>query len=246
MTGKRIRQPAKKKMVHNWLNIIQEYLLPPTCILCGNKGLNGSDICMHCKEGLPRNKQCCYRCAEVLVTSSHLPLLCGHCLSSPPAFDETYAPFLYQGEIRHLITSLKFGAHYKNARLLALLLAEYLKESAELPDLIIPVPLHNSRYRERRFNQAIEIAKTVSKELFIPLDITSCLKHIKTPHQTTLTAKQRHKNIKNSFCITKPLDINHVAILDDVMTTGSTANELAKLLKTAGVNRVDVWVCARA
>jgi ComF family protein len=234
------------KIVHNWLNIIQDYLLPPTCILCGNKGFDGYDICFHCKEGLPRNTQCCYRCAEILPQPTLSPILCGHCLSSPPAFDETHAPFLYQGEIRHLITSLKFGAHYKNARLLAMLLAEHLKTSSESPDLIMPVPLHKSRYRARHFNQAIEIAKTVSKELLIPVDITSCLRHAKTPHQSSLTAKQRHKNIKNAFSIAKPLTVDHVAILDDVMTTGSTVNELAILLKDNGVSRVDVWVCARA
>jgi len=76
--------------------------------------------------------------------------------------------------MRHLITSLKFGAHYKNARLLGLLLAEHLKKTAQRPDLIVPIPLHKARYRQRGFNQAIEIAKTVSKELQIPLDLGGC------------------------------------------------------------------------
>jgi len=174
------------------------------------------------------------------------PILCGRCLSSHPAFDETYAPFIYQGEMRHLITSLKFGAHYKNARLLGLLLADHLKKTAQRPDLILPIPLHKVRYRQRGFNQAIEIAKTVSRELKIPLDLNSCLRHRDTPHQTALTAKQRRKNIKNAFSIIKPIHAQHIAILDDVMTTGSTAHELAYVLKKAGVSRVDVWVCARA
>jgi len=148
--------------------------------------------------------------------------------------------------MRHLITTLKFGSHYKNARLLGLLLADHLKKTAQRPDLILPVPLHKSRYRERGFNQAIEIAKTVSKELQIPLDLSSCLRHRHTPHQIALTAKQRHLNIKNAFSIRKPIHAQHIAILDDVMTTGSTAHELALLLKKAGVSRVDVWICARA
>ena len=148
--------------------------------------------------------------------------------------------------MRHLITALKFGAHYKNARLLGLLLAEHLQPAAQRPDLILPVPLHKARYRERGFNQAIEIAKTVSRELHIPLDLSSCHRHKDTPHQTALTAKQRRKNMKQAFSIIKPLEAQHIALLDDVMTTGSTAHELAVLLKQAGVSRVDVWVCARA
>ncbi|WP_262966099.1 ComF family protein [Methylobacter psychrophilus] len=234
------------KSVHNWINIIQDYLLPPTCILCGNTGENGLDLCKSCYQRLLRNNQCCYRCAEIFEIATISPVLCGRCLSSNPAFDETYAPFIYQGEMRHLITSLKFGAHYKNARLLGLLLAEHLKKTAEKPDLILPVPLHKTRYQQRGFNQAIEIAKTVAKELKIPLDLNSCIRHRDTPHQTALTAKQRRKNIQNSFSIIKPLHAQHIAILDDVMTTGSTAHELAYLLKKAGVDQVDVWVCARA
>jgi ComF family protein len=241
-----IRQPVGMKMGYNWLNIIQDYLLPPTCILCGNTGFNGRDLCNLCYQRLLRNNLCCYRCAEIFETPATSPILCGRCLSTHPAFDETYAPFIYQGEMRHLITALKFGAHYKNARLLGLLLAEHLKITAQRPDLILPVPLHKSRYRQRGFNQAIEIAKTVSRQLQIPLDMTSCLRHRDTPHQTALTAKQRRKNMKNAFSQIKPIHAQHIAILDDVMTTGSTAHELAYLLKKAGVSRVDVWVCARA
>ena len=148
--------------------------------------------------------------------------------------------------MRHLITTLKFGAHYKNARLLGMLLGEHLQITAQRPDLIVPIPLHKTRYRQRGFNQVIEIGKTVSRELQIPLDLTSCLRHRDTPHQTALTAKQRRKNIKNAFSLIKPIHAQHIAILDDVMTTGSTAHELAHLLKKAGVSRVDVWVCARA
>jgi ComF family protein len=173
-------------------------------------------------------------------------MLCGRCLSRHPAFDETYAPFIHQGAIRHLIGTLKFGANYKNARLLGMLLAEHLQQTAERPELILPVPLHKSRYRERGFNQAIEIARTVGKELQIPLDLASCRRHRDTPHQTQLTAKKRRKNLKNAFSVIKPIHARHIAILDDVMTTGSTAHELAYVLKKAGASRVDVWVCARA
>ncbi len=233
-------------MVYNWINIIQDYLLPPTCILCGHPGHNSRDLCHSCYMHLPKNTLCCYRCAEIMETPSTAPVLCGRCLSRHPAFDETYAPFIHQGAIRHLISTLKFGAHYKNARLLGMLLSEHLKQTAERPDLILPVPLHKARYHQRGFNQAIEIARTVAKELQIPLDLTSCKRHRDTPHQTQLPAKKRRQNLKNAFSIVKPIHARHIAILDDVMTTSSTAHELATVLKKAGVSRVDVWVCARA
>lgn len=172
--------------------------------------------------------------------------LCGRCQSRTPAFDQTFAPFLHQGSIRHLITSLKFNADYKNARLLGQLLAEHVKQSAEMPDFLLPVPLHKARYRRRGFNQSIEIARHVANELEIPLDITSCRRHRDTPHQTGLAAKKRRKNLNKAFSLVKPIKAQRIAILDDVMTTGSTAHELALLLKKAGVSHVDVWVCARA
>lgn len=234
------------KKVNDWLTIIQNYLLPPTCILCGNPGFNSLDICETCHVRLPRNNVCCYRCAEIFASPILAPTLCGRCLTEIPAFDETYAPFIHQEEIRHLITGLKFGAQFKNARLLGSLLAEHLQKTAEKPDCIIPVPLHSSRYHQRGFNQALEIARTVSLTLQIPIDFTSCLRHKDTPHQTGLSAKKRRQNLRRAFSVRKPIHAHHVAILDDVMTTGSTANALATELKRVGVSRVDVWVCARA
>jgi ComF family protein len=233
-------------MVNNWLNIIQDYMLPPTCILCGSSGLDSQDICQPCFNDLQKNIDCCYRCAEIFETANPTPQLCGHCLSKPPAFDETYAPFVYQDTIRFLIANLKFNRHYKNARLLAYLLANYLEKTAERPEIIIPVPLHIQRYRERGFNQSTEIAKTLSKRLNIPIDNKSCIRKRNTPHQIDLPAKQRHKNIRNAFEVSQPIKAQHVAIVDDVMTTGSTVNELAKVLKKAGVSQIDIWVCARA
>lgn len=233
-------------LVYNWLNIIQDYLLPPTCLLCGNRGEDGHDICLPCRQQLPRNSQCCRQCAQRLETATPIALLCGKCLSHRPAYDETHAPFVYDDTLRYLITGLKFGSAYKNARLLGHLLAGHLQKNAEKPDLLLPVPLHKSRYRQRGFNQAIEIARTVAKDLDIPLDLTSCQRRHNTPPQSRLNAKQRRKNLQQAFVVAKPLAVGHVAILDDVMTTGTTVHELAKVLKKAGVERVDVWVCARA
>lgn len=233
-------------MVNNWLNIIQHSLFPPTCILCGNAGFDSQDICQGCFDDLSRNIYCCYRCAETLEIKNTIPQLCGHCMSHPPKFDETHAPFLHQGIIRYLIATLKFNQHYKNARLLGYLLASHLQQTVEMPEILIPVPLHKQRYQERGFNQSIEIAKSLSKQLHIPLNTKSCIRFRNTPHQINLPAKQRHKNISNAFEVISPIKQHHIAVVDDVMTTGSTVNEVAKVLKRSGAHRVDIWVCARA
>jgi ComF family protein len=232
--------------VNNWLNIIQNKCLPPRCILCGQPGYADMDFCEACFGELPRNHGCCYRCAEHFEMTIHSPQLCGRCLKKPPSFDETHAPFLYSDSLRYLTTQLKFNQQYKNARLLGTLLANHLATSVEFPEVIVPVPLHPKRYRERGFNQSIEIARQVSKLLAIPLNLQSCIRNRDTDHQTELPAKQRRKNMRNAFSVCKDLTFQHVAILDDVMTTGATVDALATTLKQHGVTRVDVWVCARA
>ncbi|MEY4209858.1 MAG: hypothetical protein RLZ92_236 [Pseudomonadota bacterium] len=108
------------------------------------------------------------------------------------------------------------------------------------------MPLHPNRYRQRGFNQSIEIARHVAKHLNIRLDLNSCARIRDTDHQSGLKAKQRQTNLKQAFAVTKPLSYQHIAIIDDVITTGSTASALAASLKNQGINRVDVWACARA
>jgi ComF family protein len=230
-------------MVNNWLNIIQNCLLPPTCILCGNAGIIGKDICAVCLEQLVKNTHACERCGRHLSPppSNHL---CQPCLLSPPPYDRTVAPFVYQGSMRFLIRQLKFNDSYPNARLLGLLLAEQIQDNP-LPQCIMPVPLHPNRYRERGFNQSIEIAKVVARQLKIPLELTTCIRQRDTPHQTGLSAKQRDMNIHGAFSISKTMTYHHIAILDDVMTKGATVGEIARNLKQAGAIKIDVWVCAR-
>lgn len=234
------------KKVNNWIDIIQYSLLSPTCILCDQPGMKHFDLCTPCFRALPREKNRCYCCAIPFSDNSTKHQLCGQCQKAAPAFDNTYTPFTHQGTIRYLINQLKFNGAYKNSRILGLLLARYLAKNADLPELIIPVPLHPRRYRQRGFNQTYEIAKIISAQLNIPIDITSSQRVKNTPHQISLNAKERHKNIEGAFQIINPLNVSHVAILDDVLTTGATANELAKVLKSAGISRVDIWVCARA
>jgi ComF family protein len=235
----------KTPMIIKIIQILFAYLMPPYCILCGAKGVKNRDLCEPCYLELPKNSPRCYQCTSDFTSSNSIGL-CPNCLKNSPAFDETFAPFVHNHAIRYLILQLKFHKHYPSARLLGNLLADYLEKTAELPDCIIPVPLHKNRYRERGFNQSIEIARVISKRLHLPLDIHSCIRHRDTAHQVGLTGEQRNENIKNAFSISPNFNAKHVAIIDDVMTTGSTVHELALALKIAGCHRVQIWVCAKA
>lgn len=157
------------------------------------------------------------------------------------------AVFRYEEPVRYLIRGLKFNARYSHARLLGSLLADRVGRLTRPPEAIIPVPLHPSRYRERGFNQSLDIARAVARETGIPADPAACRRVLATNAQTGLTARERRRNIRRAFAVVKPLPYRHVAILDDVVTTGATAWELAKTLRRAGVAEcIEVWACARA
>jgi len=235
------------KTVNNWLNIIQYSLISPSCIFCGKPGTANKDCCLTCQNAFTKLGSQCVQCANPIEVHLINQQYCGRCQKNPRAFTQVYAPYLHQGEIRYLINQLKFKKSYKNSRLLGLLLTEFLLEKqVTLPNCLIPVPLHPSRYRQRGYNQTLEVAKVISKELCIPIDYTSCIRTQNTPHQISLNSKQRHQNIKGAFKVQQPITTKHIAILDDVMSTGATAHELAQTLITAGAIKVDIWICARA
>ncbi len=108
------------------------------------------------------------------------------------------------------------------------------------------MPLHATRLRERGYNQALELARPISSRLDIPIDYQSCTRARATPAQSALSARERSANVKGAFQVSQPLTARHVAIIDDVMTTGHTADELARMLQKTGVERIDIWVCAVA
>lgn len=232
-----LKRFCNARMIQNLL----DFFMPSHCILCGSRGFENRDLCQACYEELPKNTPRCGKCARDFEGD-----FCPVCTKKPPAFDETLAPFVHHGAIRYLIISLKFHAHYPSARLLGNLLADYLQKTAQFPDCIIPVPLHKNRYRERGFNQSIEIARVLEKRLNVPLDLKSCIRNRDTAHQVGLNAVQRNENIKNAFSVSASFKAKHVALVDDVMTTGSTVHELALALKMAGCERVQIWVCAKA
>lgn len=194
-----------------------------------------TQLCLWCELPNQTQNMMCEACKKVLP-------FCQQTLSAPN-LDEVIALFDYQPPISQLITRYKFNGHLLLTRFFADNFIE--KIQSPLPDLIIPVPLHPFRLKERGFNQALEIAKPVGRYFGIPVDARACIKIKHTEPQSSLTRAVRIKNLKNVFASTKTIHAQHVAIVDDVFTTGSTVSQIAALLRTAGVPKISAWCCAR-
>ena len=230
-------------MVNNWLKNIHNWLLPATCILCDGAGSVGRDLCAGCAAELPYISAACVRCAIPLSQAG----LCGQCQRSPPSFDAAWALLHYREPVDQLIKGLKFNGKLHNARLLGELMAErWVIPEAFRHDAIVPVPLHPARLRQRGFNQAMELARPLARRLAVPLLPHLCQRLRDTAPQLGQDARARQCNLKGAFAVAPLGKIKSVVIVDDVMTTGSTAELLAQALKKAGVARVELWVCARA
>jgi ComF family protein len=220
---------------------------PPRCVLCGSPGFNDMDICEHCYHDLPWIQSACLQCAIPLANHSGDQLKCGQCLRKAPVFDRSVSLFSYAEEAITLVYRLKFNEKLAYSRLLGSMLADAIaKKNIELPGCILPVPLYKKRLRQRGFNQSLELARPIANRFNIPIDVHAVKRVRDTQSQTGLDKKQRRKNIRAAFKIVEPVSAPHVAVVDDVVTTTSTANELSRLLKRSGVRRVDVWSIARA
>lgn len=219
-------------------------LFPVRCLLCDLIANNNRFICETCYCTLPISKNNCKQCG---LTISESEVICTQCSINPPPFDYTFCLFNYKEPISSLITQLKFNGNLMIAKLFAQYWIDYFNDHEnKFPELIIPVPLHYQRLKERGFNQALEIAKPIGKYFNIPVDTRTCIKLKNTAQQSSLSASKRQKNLKNAFGLSDSINKQHVAILDDVMTTGNTVSEITFLLKKAGVGRVDILCCARA
>jgi len=238
-------------------------LWPPRCALCSQAGVlrdscgraargvlpsghENLDLCAGCEGDLPLNDSACEHCAEPLPRNHSRVALCGRCLQQPPLFDACVAPFRYAFPVDRMIQGLKYRRELVYGRILGQLLARHLSTRETRPELVIPVPLGLARYRERGFNQARELALPVCKSLGLTLNSHSVARRRETQEQASLDRKERLENTKHAFALTGPLSARHVAIVDDVVTTGSTANEISKVLRAAGVEWIEVWAIARA
>lgn len=230
------------------LKNVAHWFMPHVCILCKTITPQPHDLCLPCSKDLPILKHNCQVCANNLPSTSQSPL-CGQCLQKKPPFDTTHGLFLYEPPIPKLILDLKFHEALTHAKLLGELLAEKILHEwyreTSLPTAIIPIPLHPDRLKERGFNQAIEIARPIAKALDLPLFLQHAIRVKSTQPQATLPASERNLNIKNAFLIKKSVKNHHIAVVDDVITTGSTVYEFCRLLKKHGAAKISVWCCAR-
>jgi ComF family protein len=220
-------------------------LLPPRCLLCGGRGTDGRDLCAACEADLAPNTPCCPLCALSLATAAPA---CGACLRRAPPFAAAWVPFRYGHPLDLLEGRFKFHADLAAGRVLAeLLVARAAQAGPALPQLLVPVPLHQARLRARGYNQALELARPLACALGLPLRHDLLARSRATAAQTGLDAKTRRRNLHGAF-EAAPASAwpDHVALLDDVMTTGATLGEATRTLRRAGVARVDVWALARA
>jgi ComF family protein len=234
-----------RRFIYSCLKFAQQ-----DCVLCGAG--SGTDLlCAGCRPELPRAPApACPLCAGPIGAGpvyaepgdQHV---CGTCLTHPPAYDRTFAALSYGFPTDELIQALKYRSQLPLAPLFAELLGQIVGK-APRPDRVIPLPLHPDRARERGFNQATEIAKPLAKTLGIAFDTTSLTRARNTAAQAALPLERRHRNVKGAFTCAETVAGMHVAVVDDVMTSGATLNEAAKALKQAGAAEVSLWVVARA
>ncbi len=233
-------------MVYSLPRRLEALFLPPACLLCDEAGADGLDLCPRCIDALPRNRSACSGCARPLPEDAPRDGLCGRCSRTPPAHDRMVAPWRYEGELADLIRRLKFRRELAAGRTLGLLLAREIRRlDTPLPQLVLPVPLHPRQLRSRGFNHAAELAYAVSRELGLPWSTRLLRKERHTEHQHTLDRGARLKNLRGAFRYLGNAGYHHVAVVDDVVTTGATAAEVTRTLKAAGIRKVEIWAVAR-
>ena len=222
-----------------WQKLLR-LVLPPRCVLCSARGTAGMDLCQPCRADLPWLDICCPRCAQPLPQ----PGLCGRCLSQPPAFAHTLIPLRYEAPVDRWVQGFKFHRQLSSGRLLSRLLLDTIRHAEyPLPQALIPVPSHHHRLRRRGYNQAAMVAHDLSHWLRLP--VHHALRRVRaTPPQAGLSEQQRRRNLRAAFAVQGPLP-HRVALIDDVVTTGSTIRACARALRAAGAREVAVWALAR-
>ncbi len=261
----------KRRFVHSLTGLLPTLpaalptrrLFPYRCPLCCVVETDGG-LCDHCFGELPALATHCRICCEPLTSPPDAAVrTCARCLRKPPPYDRTLAPCRYAPPADRLVREFKYGLRLEHALTLGKLLARHVRARGGAPpdvltgvppgapDCIVPVPLHRERLRRRGFNQSLEIARVLATELGLSLDAACLEKSRHTEPQTALDAQHRRRNLQGAFRLRRPpragkTAATGVAIVDDVMTTGATAAEIAKLLARAGVGYIEVWVVARA
>lgn len=228
-----------------WLARLDALLIPPRCLVCDEPGWADRDLCRACATALPWNRQACGRCALPLAVDDGV---CGVCLRRAPPFQRARAPFTYGFPLDRLLPRLKFHGDLASARLLAELFVAALPPDwrEQGPQALLPVPLHRTRLSQRGYDQALELARLVAARTGLPLLANALQRSRATAAQTELGAGARRRNVRGAFVLRTTMLPPRVALLDDVMTTGATLGECARLLRTAGCEHIEAWCIARA
>ena len=222
---------------------LRRLLSSSRCLLCA--GPAAGLICPGCHDALPWNRRACVRCARP-VASPEIAV-CATCMRQPPPFDAAVTAFVYAAPVDRAVQNLKYGADFLAARWLGEALAGTLRTRAPLlPELLIPVPLHVGRLRWRGYNQAQEIARTIARRTGLAPGPHLARRVRATEDQIGKTAAERRRNVRGAFAVEAGVKGRRVALLDDVMTTGSTLAELARACRRAGAVSVEAWAVARA
>lgn len=216
-------------------------LFPQSCMLCVAANGGTLALCPACLEDMPWHQQAaCPQCA----LPSYQGHLCGDCLKSAPAFDITRALFRYDYPLDTMLQRYKYQQNLHIAKTFSTLMQSGFSGNQAF-DRIIPMPLHPKRLAERGFNQSLEIARLIARQMHIKLDTESCSRIKFTAPQASLPLKTRIKNMRGAFRCGESLAGQRIILLDDVMTTGASLHELASIVKSAGATHVECWVVAR-
>ncbi|PIE40625.1 MAG: hypothetical protein CSA49_07525 [Gammaproteobacteria bacterium] len=227
-----------------------------SCLLCGQATSLESIICNHCTGLLPANKTPCTRCGlpvdgqpeTFLDTISDI--VCEDCFTHPPLYMSCISPFLYQFPIDQLISTMKLHHQPQLAKLLAKLMINRMGDNTILPQALIPIPMHPKNQRSRGYNQAIYLARQLGKHYKIPVISNALIKTRQTVSQKYLSAAERKQNLSSAFRVNPKLAdtlsrLEHLAIVDDVITTGATIEAATACLKTLDIELIDIWAVAR-
>ena len=209
------------------------------CVLCAAPS-HARMVCRDCLASLPLLRAHCLRCALPLPS----PGVCGRCLGSEPHFDGAFAAYEYRFPVDRLVQRFKYGGDLAIGRWLALELAQRVRDEPR-PQLLLPMPLTPARLRSRGFNQAAQIARVVAASLGVATRMRAVERVRESPSQSGLGRRARRANLRGAFRCRAPLRGSHVVLVDDVITTGASADAVCAVLKRAGAARVDVWALAR-
>lgn len=235
-------------MVNRILGQILDQLFPQRCVFCDLPSGCTLPLCPTCRGDLQANMNACLRCALPLPGLAKPGRECGQCLASAPDFDRAQAPWLYDDMLAHLIHRWKFSGEHQLSPVLANLWLQSIPEPPTV-DVIVPMPLHWRRRWRRGYNQAALLSHELRRQCpaLTRSEISRKLlvRQRATAPQSGMHAAARHRNLRGAFTVCQPCDNLRLAVVDDVLTTGATANAAAAALRNAGAQHIEIWCLAR-